>query len=278
MDGLSDGGSAGAPWVIEDIRFQDLESDKVRDDRQLFYNLVVASFIEITSDLYTSNLVDFYRGDDEVTDWLSRQWEPEELRHGAALRRYVETAWPEFDWDAAYRDFFAEYSRYCAIEAFGATRGLEFAARCVVETGTATLYRALSDMTDEPVLKRIAALISADEVRHYKHFYRFFRRYHESEQTSRLAVLRMLWRRMGEVDAEDGFIAFRHTFLASNPGADFELRHYKAFRANMRRIAKRHYPFGMAVRMMLKPLELSPPVVRVIVPPIVFATQRLLLR
>jgi hypothetical protein len=52
-----------------------------------------------------------YRGDDEVTAWLSQEWEPEELRHGAALRRYVETAWPEFDWNAAYRAFFAEYSR-----------------------------------------------------------------------------------------------------------------------------------------------------------------------
>ena len=70
-----------------------------------------------------------------MTDWLSGQWEPEELRHGAALKRYVQTAWPEFDWNAAYRGFFEEYSRCCGIEAFAGTRALELAARCVVETG-----------------------------------------------------------------------------------------------------------------------------------------------
>ena len=26
-----------------------------------------------------------------------------ELQHGAALRKYVETAWPDFDWEAGYR-------------------------------------------------------------------------------------------------------------------------------------------------------------------------------
>jgi hypothetical protein len=42
------------------------------------------------------------------------------------------------------------------------------AARCVVETGTATFYRMLSELSREPVLKHLAAEISADELRHYK--------------------------------------------------------------------------------------------------------------
>jgi hypothetical protein len=118
-----------------------------------------------------------------VTGWLSQQWEPEELRHGAALKRDVETAWPEFDWNATYRDFFAEYSCCCGIDRFAATQELELASRCVVETGAATLYRALSNVTDEPVLKRTASLIAADEVRYYKHFYRFFQRYQAVSST-----------------------------------------------------------------------------------------------
>jgi hypothetical protein len=83
---------------------------------------------------------------------------------------------------------------------------------------------------------------------------------------------------MSEVNAEDGLIAFKHAFLASNPGKEFQVGDYHAFRANLRRLAKRHYPYGMAVRMMLKPLELSPPVARVIVPPAVSAAQFFLLR
>lgn len=278
MDGLSSSRRGAAPWLIDEIPFHNLDHAEVHDDRQLFYMLAGASFVEITSDLYTGNLVAFYRGDDEVTSWLSQQWEPEELQHGAALKRYVETAWPEFDWMAGYRGFFAEYSRCCAVGLLAATQTLELAARCVVETGTATFYRALSEMTAEPVLKQLVTNISVDEVRHYKHFYRFFQRYHEREATSRLAVLRTLWQRTTEVDAEDAFLAFKHVFLAANPGSEFQRGDYDAFRAGVRKLAKRHYPHDMAVRMMLKPLELSPPVVRAIVPPIVSAARFLFLR
>ncbi len=276
MDERRVGLPASFPWVIDEIPFHAIDRDLVRDDQQLFYVVVGASFIEITADLYTAGLVEFYRGDDEATEWLSRQWEPEELQHGAALKRYVENAWPAFDWNTAYRGFFSEYARCCGVDAQATTRELEFAARCVVETGTATFYRALSEMTGEPVLKRIASLISADEVRHYKHFYRFFRRYHARERTSRLVVARTLWRRLTEVDSQDGPIAFKHIFLVANPGREFQLDDYHAFRTRTRRLARRHYPVAMAVRMLLKPLELSPPVVRMIVPPIVSTSQFLL--
>jgi len=278
MDGFTGRSHSGDPWSIDEIRFQDLDHDEIHDDRQLLYMLAAASFIEITSDLYTGNLVAFYRGDDEITAWLSQQWEPEELQHGTALKRYVEAAWPEFDWSAGYRGFYAEYSRSCAVDLLAATQALELAARCVVETGTATFYRALSEMTAEPVLKQITANISLDEVRHYKYFYRFFLRYQAGEGTSRRAVLRTLWQRTTAVDVEDAFLAFKHVFLAANPGAEFQLGEYEAFRARIRKLAKRHYPYDMAVRMLLKPLALSAPIVRVIVPPIISAARFLLLR
>lgn len=277
MDGLSSSRLDANSW-LDEIPFQDLDRDVVCDDRQLFYLVAAASFVEITSDLYTGNLVEFFRGDDEVTQWLSQRWEPEELQHGAALKRYVETAWPEFDWNAAYRAFLAEYSHYCAVALLAPTRALELAARCVVETGTATFYRALSDMAPEPVLKRITAAISVDEVRHYKYFYRFFQRHRKREGTSRLAVLRTLWERTAEVGDEDAFLSFKHVFLVTNPGSEFRRADYDAFRIGLRQLAKQHYSHEMGVRMMLKPLALSPSVVRVIVPPIVAASRILFLR
>jgi hypothetical protein len=142
MDGVSVDRPARAHWVIDEIPFGDVDRDQVRDDRQLFYYLAAASFIEITADLYTANLVKFYRGDDEVSGWLSQQWEPEELQHLAPLKRYVETVWPEFERNVAYRAFFAEYSRCCGIDRFASTQDLELASRCVVEIGTATFYHA----------------------------------------------------------------------------------------------------------------------------------------
>jgi hypothetical protein len=255
-----------------------LAHDRVRGDTQLFYTVATSSFIEITSDLYTRNLVEFFRGDDEIVEWLQRGWEREELQHGAALRRYVETAWPEFDWPAAYARFMDEFSQFCSVDQLAPTRALEMAARCVVETGTAAFYRMLSEMSPEPVLQRVAANIRADEVRHYKYFYRHFLRYQALERPGRIAVMRTLWNRVGEVDAEDAFYAFKHVYLAHNPAAVFQRRDYEAFRDGFRRLATRHFPYGMAVKMLLKPLGLSGPVGRVVLPAATAATRFLLLR
>ena len=90
---------AEAHWTIEDLDFSRIALDRVRSDENLFYLVAAASFIESGSDLYTHNLVDFFRGDEEVTAWLSTQWEQEELQHGKALRAYVEYVWPEFPWE-----------------------------------------------------------------------------------------------------------------------------------------------------------------------------------
>ena len=149
-----------------------------------------ASFIEITSDLYTQNLVEFFRHDAEIAEWLAHRWEKEELQHGVALKKYVQTAWPEIDWEAAYAAFGVDYGAICTVEALAGTKALEMVARCVVETGTASFYRMLSDLSPDPVLRRLAAEISSDEVRHYKHFHRYFRRYRQLERPSRFAVMR----------------------------------------------------------------------------------------
>jgi hypothetical protein len=268
----------GATWSVDAIPYHALERGRVRDDAQLFYTLATASFVEITSDLYTRNLIEFFSGDDEVADWLAHGWEPEELQHGAALRRYVETAWPGFDWADAYRRFLDEFSRFCSVDQLAPTRALELAARCVVETGTASFYRMLSEMSAEPVLRGLTARIRADEVRHYKHFYRHYRRYCLRERPARRAVARTLWHRVGEVDAEDAFYAFKHVFLGSHPGARFERRDYVAFRAGFRTVAQQHFPYAMAVKMLLKPLGLSAAVGRVVLPAATAATRLLLLR
>src|SRR5258708_3892179 len=121
-----------ASWSIEDIPYGALDRAAVRDDAQLFYTLATASFVEITSDLYTRNLIEFFHGDAEVADWLAGGWEPEELQHGAALRRYVERAWPDFDWTDGYRRFMAEFTQFCSVDQLAPTRALGMAARGVV--------------------------------------------------------------------------------------------------------------------------------------------------
>lgn len=269
---------AGASWSIEDIPYDGLAHERVRDDRQLFYIVASASFIESASDIYTDNLVAFFHDDEEIVTWLKQHWEIEELQHGAALKRYVQTAWPDFDWETAYRTFLAEYLPLCVVDRLAGTRALEMAARCVVETGTAAFYRMLSELTEEPTLRCLAARISADEVRHYKHFYRGFRRYRALEQPSRLAVLRTLWSRSAEVESEDALCAYKAIFLGLNPGAAFQRSDYETYRAETLKFAKQHMPHEMAIKMLLKPLELHAMVGRAVVPAATSASRFLLQR
>ncbi len=262
-----------ASWSIDDIPYRSLERASVRDDRRLFELVASASFIEITSDRYTSTLVEFFADDAEVAEWLERHWQNEELQHGAALKRYVEIAWPEFDWEAGYRFFLADYGPTVTVEGLAETRALEMASRCVIETGTATFYRALADLSSEPVLKRLAGEISADEVRHYKHFHRYFRRYRGLERPNRFAILRALLNRASDVESEDALCAYKAVFKVRNPGAEFGRADYNAWRDGVLRRLRDHYPHGMAVKMLLKPLDLNPLVGRAMLPAITSATR-----
>lgn len=279
MGRMTDGSTHGrfpgeAAWSVETIHYDALDRERVSGDERFFHILAAASFIEITTDLYTRNLIEFFEGDDEVVGWLTHGWEPEELQHGAALKRYVQTAWPDFDWEGAYRAFYADYSRLCVMELLAPSQALEMVARCVVETGTASFYRTIAEVSAEPVLQQLAHHIHTDEVRHYKHFYQYFRRYQEIQHPSRTAVLRTLLRRMSEVNAEDAFFAFKHVHLTCHPGASFGMRDYKAMRDAFRRLAKPHFPFEMATKMLLKPLGLAGPVGRVVFPAITSATRQ----
>jgi len=267
-----------AEWTVDDIAYDMVDPELMRDQTDIFNIVASASFIEITSDLYTKNLIEFYHGDADIADWLGNFWEQEEVQHGLALKRYVQAAWPDFDWEGAYRGFFDEYSRLCLVDNLAETRALEMVARCVVETGTSVFYRTLSDASPEPVLKMIASKISEDEVRHYKHFYHFYRLYRDREPPSRLAVLKQLWRRGAGVKAEDAYVAFKHVFLTTNPGAVFTDEEYDRFRASFRRIGREAFPYTMAVKMILKPLDLSPPVGRVAQPALEYTTRFLFSR
>jgi len=268
----------GADWCVDDIDYGKVDRDVMRNERELFYIITSASFIEITSDLYTRNLIEFYHGDREMGDWLANYWEVEEVQHGVALKRYVQAAWPDFDWEKAYQGFYDEYSRICLIDNFAENRSLEMVARCVVETGTASFYRTLSDAAPEPVLKEITAHISLDEVRHYKYFYHYFLHYRDRERPSRLQVLRQLWRRGAGVKAEDAYIAFKNAFLVREPEKVYTEAEYDKFRASFRRIGRKAFPYEMAVKMILKPLNLSPPVGRVAQPALEYTTRYLFSR
>jgi hypothetical protein len=261
-------------WALDDIPWHAIRRDAVVRNKAIFYLVASASLMESATDLYTENLIDFFVGDAEVTSWLEQYWLPEELQHGRALRRYVETAWPEFDWEPAFGRFVEEFRPFCD-ESLEPVRSLEMASRCVVETGTASYYTTLSRASPEPVLKLLARRIVEDEVRHYKHFYRFFRRYRDAERPSRAAVVPALWRRLRMSGGDDSFIVLKHVYTARHPTVPFNAEIYRHLRRECRDLVREHFPHQMSVRMLLKPLALGPRTQRAALPVAVALARRL---
>ena len=243
-------------WSLADIPYTAIEKEKITGNMDWFYLLAGASFVEALSDLYTRNLVDYYQENADATEWLRREWEREEVQHGHALRQYVLTVWPDFDWERAYQGFVSAYLPYCRTDLLGPTHALEMASRCVVETGTASFYTMIQAASPEPVLRLLAARIRADEVHHYKYFYRFFLLYQAREKNSRWRIGRELWKRVAEVDQEDSYLALKNAFEVKNPGQRFSPEDFTAFRRRMGQWIDRHYPFDMAMKMLLKPIAL----------------------
>jgi len=244
------------PWRIEDIDLTRIDRQKAVANEDLLLLLCAASFIESGTDLYTSNLSQFFNDDPEVSAWLNNEWEPEEMQHGRALKTYIAYVWPEYDWDTAFRNFMDEYSLTCSVEDFEKTRALEMVARCVVETGTATLYRAIGECSDEPVLKQITDNIRTDEVRHYKHFFKYFKKYNKIEGNGRLAVLGALMRRVMEIKNEDSEIALRHVFAIRYPERVRDQAYNRERAARINALVRRNLSADMCVKMLLKPLDL----------------------
>ncbi|AOY90928.1 ferritin [Cupriavidus sp. USMAA2-4] len=265
------------PWSVGEIDYEAIDTARIRPDRLLFYLLTASSFIESGSDTYAGNLASYYADVPQAASWLERHWEAEELQHGLALRRYVEHVWPEFDWERGYARFFEEYRVTCSIDNFEPTHALEMVARCVVETGTATLYRAIEQATDEPVLRDLSRRIANDEVRHYKHFFRYFNDFRLQEQVGRGRVLGALARRLLEIKNEDAEIALRNVLRIERGTEAVSDREVRQLNSQVSAIVRRHLPVDMAVKMLLRPLHLHSGVERAIRRPLIALVSRAML-
>lgn len=247
--------NANLRWRLEELDFSALDAAKVQARDDIFLLVCSASFVESGAEVYAQNLVDYFADDAEIGGWLDAHWMTEELQHGRALRAYVQHVWPDFDWDGAYADFFAEYSKLCTTDELEPTRGQEMVARCIVEMGTTTYYQALHAVSDEPVLHDLCWRIRTDEVQHYKHFYHYFLNYREREHLSRPQVIATLWRRAAELRQSDADIALRHAWNGRFRGRA-DAPSYEEVSRQLFTLMRTQYPVEMAMRMAIKPLQL----------------------
>jgi len=260
---IESGSARHQRWTLDDIPWHKIDSNIVAAKEGLLLLVASASFVEIATDIYARNLLERFSHEQEVGEWLDRHWQHEELQHGHALRRYVEAAWPSFDWVGVHRLFFEEFSITCKTEALEATKALEMASRCVVEMGTASYYTTLSRLSPEPVLRELAAFIAEDEVRHYKHFYRYFCRYRDMEEPGRARIALALWRRLKMIRDDDGYLAFKHIYEARHAGERATRAVYRKVRRRCKDVVSGHFPHEMSIKMLLKPLDLAPSTHRV---------------
>jgi len=264
-------------WTLADLGLDRVERHRVSDDWLTYYLVAAASFVETAAALYTSNLVEHFP-DPRAREWLAKRWQVEELQHGRALRAYVEAVWPDLDWERGYAGFYDEYSRMCTMEELEDSRALEMAARCVVETGTATFYTTLHNRAQEPVLKKLTGFIRQDEVRHYNYFRSFYRTYKAEEKVGRWSILRALRQRFAEAEQEDAYVGFKHAWLIRHPGQPFADAYFADFMRQVREIVKLHYPHRMAVQMLLQPLDLNRALQRILMPVLVLSAKGLMFR
>ncbi len=240
-------------WTLDDIDWGRFDRDKV--DPEILRIVKAASLVEQNGADYAHYLCGVF-GDDPSFQEAARRWGAEEIQHGQALGRWASLADPSFDHAAACARFTDGFR--VDLDAKTSVRGSrtgELIARCIVETGTSSYYTALTEATEEPVLRAICQRIAADELRHYKLFYTHLKRYLDAEGLG-------FWGRLGVAlgrirESEDDELAF--AYHAANHVTDIYDRR-RASRAYARRayaVYRRHH-VERAAAMVLKVVGLKP--------------------
>ncbi|MDX2028348.1 MAG: ferritin-like domain-containing protein [Alphaproteobacteria bacterium] len=201
-------------WTVSDLPWDQFDAGKV--DPEILKIIKAAALVEYNAHDYANYLCNVFP-DDPVFQESAKGWSVEEVQHGEALGAWAERADPSFNFRAAVARYTAGFRvNVNAQESIRGSRAGELIARCIVETGTSSYYTALADATEEPVLKAICRHIAADELKHYKLFYDYLKRYLEQEGLSRLERLKIGLGRIQE--SEDDELAY--AYFAANAPAD----------------------------------------------------------
>jgi rubrerythrin len=199
-------------WKIAELPWGQFDATKVAPD--ILSVIKAAALVEYNAHDYADYLCHVFHADAEFQKTI-KAWALEEVQHGEALGAWAMRADPAFDFRAASSRYSAGYRvNVDANESIRGSHAGELIARCIVETGTSSYYTALGDGTDEPVLKAICRNIAADELRHYKMFYDYLKRYIESSGINRLARLKISLGRM--LESEDDELSYAY-FAANAP-------------------------------------------------------------
>ncbi len=245
-------------WTPEELPWSEIRREAIVDEEELFYLLTTASFVKTAVGLHGHDLARYFVTAPEIADWLEHEWQQDELRHAAVLKRYIQIVWPQFDWDSAYEFFFMEFAAATQDRVLAPSRSLEMVACCALEMAAASYYSALRDLSREPLLRLLAWHISGDAMRHYQRFYRHFNELRRLERATRNQVLRAMWQRLRRVNNGVNAVAMKHVYGACHPDMPLKLQGHGQMQKRCRRLIGQHVPRPTGVRMALMPLDLGP--------------------
>jgi hypothetical protein len=239
-------------WTLDDIPWQNF--DPMRVDPDLLRIVKAASLVEYNGGAYAHHLCRVFADDPEFQD-TARRWGAEETQHGEALARWAALADPDFDFAGAFARFQAGYR--VDLDADTSRRGSrsgEMIARCIVEIGTSSYYTALKEAAAEPVLAEICRHIAADELRHYRLFYKNLSRYLAREHLGRWARLHVALSRVAE--SEDDELAY--AYFAANGSGEYDRRRWRGEYGRRSFSLYRRHHVERGIAMLLKAAGLKP--------------------
>jgi rubrerythrin len=240
-------------WTLDNIPWD--RFDRSRVDREIVRIIKAASLVEHNGAAYAHHLCRIFADDPEFQE-TARRWGEEEIQHGRALAQWAAMADPGFDFAAAFRRFQEGFKvDFDAAESRRGSRSGEMIARCIVEIGTSSYYTALKEAAAEPVLQEICRHIAADELRHYRLFYKNLQRYLGRERLGRWARLKVALGRVAE--SEDDELAYAY-YAANEADRPYERRRYsRAYAGRAFRLYRAHH-IERSVAMLLKAVGLTP--------------------
>jgi hypothetical protein len=239
-------------WTLDDIPWDQFDCGKL--DPDVVRIVKAASLVEYNGGAYAHHLCRIFH-DDPDFQRAARRWGDEEIRHGRALARWAALADPSYDFELAFGRFQAGYRvDFDSDASRRGSRSAEMIARCMVEVGTSSYYSALRDGVREPVLKDICRHIAADEIRHYKLFYKNLTRCLEREPIGFLQRLRVAFGRIAE--AEDDELAY--AYYAANETGPYDRRRYsRAYARRALALYQEHHVRHM-IALVFKAVGLAP--------------------
>ena len=149
-------------WKMSDIPWSAIEKDKVTPSLVSLVRDI--AYAELTTWSATNRFFEAFAEDVDFSQWIT-VWLYEETKHPQVLMRWLKEFGESFD-----ANFLLEGRK---THPFMQSRMGTLVMNILSEIEVSSVYLGISDIVEEPVLKRIFCDIAADEARHASSFYSY---------------------------------------------------------------------------------------------------------